>query len=78
MSAASKRLNALEKQLSSLDRDDSHSKKANDSATMDKLEQTLAQGVKDDKIPHAVVYATNADGQSFPPLPCSILAILSY
>lgn len=30
--------------------------------TMSGLEDTLAQGVKDQKIPHAVVFATNADG----------------
>jgi hypothetical protein len=27
------------------------------------LEEALAQGVKDGKIPHAVVYATNKDGK---------------
>lgn len=27
------------------------------------LEQALAQGVQDAKIPHAVVYATNKDGK---------------
>ena len=31
---------------------------------MGKLEDTLAQGVKDGEIPHAVVFATNADGLS--------------
>lgn len=35
---------------------------------MGKLEDTLAQGVKDGKIPHAVVFATNGDGL-FPLLP---------
>ena len=29
---------------------------------MGHLEDTLAQGVKDSKIPHAVVFATNKDG----------------
>lgn len=28
------------------------------------LEETLAQGVKDHKVPHAVVRATNADGDA--------------
>lgn len=27
------------------------------------LEQALAQGVKDSKVPHAIVFATNKDGQ---------------
>ena len=32
---------------------------------MANLEETLAQGVKEGKIPHAVVFATNKDGMSF-------------
>lgn len=36
------------------------------SLNMGKLEDTLAQGVKDGKIPHAVVFATNSDGASQP------------
>lgn len=31
---------------------------------MAKLEDTLAQGIKDSKIPYVVVFATNADGSS--------------
>lgn len=34
---------------------------------MGKLEDTLAQGVEDQKIPHAVVFATNADGTHLAP-----------
>ena len=33
---------------------------------MANLEEKLAQGVKDGKIPHAVVYATNKDGTTYP------------
>lgn len=42
---------------------------------MGKLEDTLAQGVKEGKIPHAVIFATNADGV-FSLLPLRIDSIL--
>lgn len=34
------------------------------SSVQAELERALQQGVKDGKIPHAVVYATNRDGEA--------------
>jgi len=69
-SSAGRRIVAIEKHLESKEN-------TNDRTTMAGLEDVLAEAVKAQKVPQAVVYATNKDGEFVDTGYCTILVAKS-